>query len=187
VTHRQPKLRPMQLMAESDKLKDFTAEQLQLIYRRDDYQKLLQLVAFIVGLSNEQFCSSSQAFSHSQSLLYHHSSSSLTFNVTRTQYIKDQTLITARRQCWMVFSCETLTLISIMGIILEEPSLFMSTFTHSRSTTFSLSPYSLFPQSIIPCMLIPSYCHLYVQHTRIILVVHYFTSIIHAHNSQTVH
>jgi len=53
--------------------------------------------------------------------------STTTFNVTRTQCIKDHTLITALRQCW---SCETPPLISNMNMFFEY-SLLMSTFTHS--------------------------------------------------------
>jgi len=45
------------------------------------------------------------------------SSSSLTFNVMRTQFVKDHTLITTLRQPWTVFRCQTHLLISIMRII----------------------------------------------------------------------
>jgi len=58
-------------------------------------------------------------------------SSSLTSNVARTQSIKDHTLITALWQCWMVTNCQTRPLISIKSIIIDKPSLFMSTFTYS--------------------------------------------------------
>jgi len=101
----------------------------------------------------EQFSSGSQAWCYAQSTLDYHSSSSLMFNVTRMQSIKDHTLITALRQCWTVSSCRSPPFILIISIIFDYPNLFMPTFTHTRSTSFKLSPYFLSPQPVIPCML----------------------------------
>jgi len=110
-------------------------------------------------------------------------SSSLTFNITRTQPIKDKTLITALRQCFTVSSYQTPPLISrLRASSLTKPSVLCQP-SHVRSTSFNLSPYPLSSQSVIPCLPIPNHSYHYVQHTRTLLVVHGLP----AHNSQTVH
>jgi len=84
------------------------------------------------------------------------SSSSLTFNVTRTQSIKDHTLMTALRQCWTVTSCQTTLLILIMGIILDQ------------SKTFHVNLHTLLPRlSTYPLTLVPLTCNsLHVEGTK---------------------
>jgi len=93
----------------------------------------------------------------------------LTFNVTGTQSIKDHTLVTALRQCWTVSQWSNSSTYLNNKHDHWRNQAFSRQPSHTRSTSFYLSPYSLSPQPVIPCAPISSHSYIFVRCARIFI------------------